>query len=105
VIFIIKAKTMDKFNLQGYLKNNQLLNENIGGYVDMKPVKEEIGTAMGEEDSDFNQTADDRMAGLINQEDIIMFKAAVQDIMYDLYEEGFDIEDIQAYLIKLLKTY
>ena len=41
---------MDKFNLQGYLKNNQLLNENIGGYVDMKPVKEEIGTAMGEED-------------------------------------------------------
>jgi hypothetical protein len=105
VIFIIKAKTMDKFNLQGYLKNNQLLNESIGGYVDMKPMKEEIGTAFGEEDSDFNQTADDRMAGLINQEDIIMFKAAVQDIVYDLYEEGFDIEDIQAYLIKLLKTY
>jgi hypothetical protein len=41
---------MDKFNLQGYLKNNQLLNESIGGYVDMKPMKEELGTAMGEED-------------------------------------------------------
>ena len=42
---------MDKFNLQGYLKNNQLLNENIGGYVDMKPMKEDLGTAMEEEDS------------------------------------------------------
>lgn len=41
----------DNFNLTGFLKKNQLLNENIGGYVDLKPVKEEMGTAMGEEDS------------------------------------------------------
>ncbi len=33
---------MDRFNLQGYLKNNQLLNENIGGYVDIKPVNEDL---------------------------------------------------------------
>jgi hypothetical protein len=32
----------DNFDLTGYLrKNNKLLNENIGGYVDLKPVKEE----------------------------------------------------------------
>ena len=66
---------------------------------------EELGTAMEEGDSDFNQTADDLMADLINQEDVAMFKAAIQGIVYDLYEGGFDIEDIQAYLIKLLKTY
>jgi hypothetical protein len=43
----------DNFNLTGFLKKNALLNENIGGYIDLKPinVNEEIGTAMEEEDS------------------------------------------------------
>jgi hypothetical protein len=36
----------DNFNLTGFLKGNKLLNENIGGYVDIKPVNEEMGTAM-----------------------------------------------------------
>ena len=30
----------DNFNLKGFLRNNRLLNEGIGGYVDLKPLKE-----------------------------------------------------------------
>jgi len=48
----------DNFNLTGFLKKNQLLNENIGGYVDIKPVKEEMGTAMGEATFDSAQQLD-----------------------------------------------
>jgi hypothetical protein len=39
----------DKFNLTSFLKKNQLLNENIGGYVDIKPVKEEMVTTTEED--------------------------------------------------------
>jgi hypothetical protein len=46
----------DNFDLTGYLrKNNKLLNENIGGYVDLKPVKEADGDkpmGMPETDAD-----------------------------------------------------
>jgi hypothetical protein len=95
VIFIIKAKAMDKFNLQGYLKNNQLLNENIGGYVDMKPVKEEIGTAMGE-DEDYEGPSID---GLISQKYLAVFVEAVEIMIDDLVREGFEPEDVKSYLI------
>lgn len=30
----------DNFNLKGFLRNNKLLNEGIGGYFDLKPLKE-----------------------------------------------------------------
>ena len=30
----------DNFNLKGFLRNNRLLNEGIGGYFDLKPLKE-----------------------------------------------------------------
>jgi len=32
----------DNFNLKGFLRNNKLLNEGIGGYFDLKPLKEEF---------------------------------------------------------------
>ena len=48
----------DNFNLKGYLKKNTLLNENIGGYVDIKPVKEEMGTATEEATFDSAQQTD-----------------------------------------------
>jgi hypothetical protein len=30
----------NNFDLKGYLRNNKLLNESLGGYVDLKPMKE-----------------------------------------------------------------
>jgi hypothetical protein len=84
VIFIIKAKAMDKFNLQGYLKNNQL-----------KPVKEEIGTAMGE-DEDYEGPSID---GLISQKYLAVFVEAVEIMIDDLVREGFEPEDVKSYLI------
>lgn len=30
----------DNFNLKGFLRNNKLLNEGIGGYFDLKPINE-----------------------------------------------------------------
>jgi hypothetical protein len=111
VIFIIKAKTMDKFNLQGYLKNNQLLNENIGGYVDMKPVKEEIGTAMGEYDEkdsmifgkDWEYEDNDELGpsieGLISQKYLAVFVEAVETMIDDLEGMGFEEQDVKNYLI------
>jgi len=32
----------DNFNLKGFLRNNKLLNEGIGGYFDLKPLKEDF---------------------------------------------------------------
>lgn len=48
----------DNFNLAKFVRQNQLLNENVGGYVDIKPLKEMsfeemMGTAMeGEPEGD-----------------------------------------------------
>ena len=44
----------DNFNLAKFVRQNQLLNENVGGYVDIKPLKEMsfdemMGTAMEDE--------------------------------------------------------
>ena len=104
---------MDKFNLQGYLKNNQLLNENIGGYVDIKPMKEELGTAMEEynekdsmifgkdweyedEDGDMESgTNDERIMGLGGDQ---LLSAA-----QFLVDDGYEIEDVIDFLRKNLK--
>lgn len=32
----------DNFDLKGFLRNNKLLNEGIGGYFDLKPLKEDF---------------------------------------------------------------
>ena len=104
---------MDKFNLQGYLKNNQLLNENIGGYVDMKPVNanEEIGTAMGEEDLGYAKhggdfSGDDSEYGggrniddLISQKYLASFVDAIQTMIDDLEVMGFKEQDVKNFLI------
>ena len=89
----------DNFNLTGFLKKNQLLNENIGGYVDLKPVKEEIGTAMGEDDTEGEIS---RIEGLVNQTELVKFAEAAMAIAQDLGKEGFDQEDVKRFLIDKL---
>lgn len=37
----------DNFNLKGYLKKNTLLKENIGGYVDIQPMREDVNDPWG----------------------------------------------------------
>lgn len=94
---------MDKFNLQGYLKNNQLLNESIGGYVDMKPMKEELGTAMGEEDFGYAKHGGDFDG------DDSEFEGDVERIMglggdkllsaaQFLVDDGYELEDVIDFL-------
>lgn len=80
----------DNFNLKGYLKKNTLLNENIGGYVDIKPVKEEIGTAMEEDDTEDFGTTDDRIMGLGGDK----LLAAAQFLI----DDGFELEDLMDFL-------
>lgn len=101
MIFIDKQIQMaDNFNLKGYLKKNTLLNENIGGYVDLKPVKEEMGTAMGENDTEEGEIS--RIEGLVNQAELVKFAEAAMAIAQDLGKEGFDQEDVKQFLIDKL---
>ena len=66
MIFIDKQIQMaDNFNLTGFLKKNQLLNENIGGYVDIKPMKEEMGTAM--EENEYSSMDNDELVGILQK--------------------------------------
>lgn len=103
---------MKDFNLQKYLKKNVLLKEGIGGYVDMKPATEEIGTAMGEEDSmtaDRGWAYDDEffdshLEGLIDPKNLSNFKSAAQYIADDLEVNGVEMEDIKVYLISQLQN-
>jgi hypothetical protein len=117
VIFIIKTKTMDKFNLQGYLKNNQLLNESIGGYVDMKPLKENPKASIEDDEMD------DYEDPLPTIEDVKWFldaqKFKPKEVMdteyiatkiYDYYENfapEFDDEDLDMdeHNMKLAREY
>lgn len=113
---------MDKFNLRGYLKNNRLLNESIGGYVDLKPMKEELGTAMEDIDenlgtaSSFNEPfygygEDDpedytgpSVDGAISQRHLNQLENTVAIIIEDLSRLGFDIDDVKAYLVNYIKN-
>jgi len=90
VIFIDKTdnKMADNFNLTSFLKKNQLLNENIGGYVDMIPVKEEMGTVIGEDDTqNIRTTGGDKLLA----------------IAQFLYDKGYGLEDMIDFLQKNLK--
>lgn len=58
---------MKDFNLNGYLKNNRLLNESIGGYVDIKPTK------FLKEDDEFDQWCQE------NPEDCKRYKQSQED--------------------------
>lgn len=59
---------MKDFNLQKYLKKNVLLKEGIGGYVDMKPATEEIGTAMEEaEENEYSFMDNYELVGILQK--------------------------------------
>ena len=108
---------MDKFNLQGYLKNNQLLNESIGGYVDMKPLKENPKASIEDDEMD------DYEDPLPTIEDVKWFldaqKFKPKEVMdteyiatkiYDYYENfapEFDDEDLDMdeHNMKLAREY
>jgi hypothetical protein len=117
VIFIIKTKAMDEFNLQGYLKNNRLLKESIGGYVDMKPMKERTGPAM-------DDTVDYEDESLPTFEDVKQFLDAqkftptevrdagyLEDKLYDYYEDfrpelvGINTSKHDRKLVKMYQKY
>lgn len=58
------------------------------------------------DDEDFpdeGYSANDRMEGLVNQRELAAFGEAVMNIAQDLDDEGFDAEDIKAFLIGKLK--
>lgn len=102
----------DNFNLSQFVRNNRLLNENIGGYVDIQPMREEMGTAM-ERDEDFGYakhsgdfsgddsetedfgTTDDRIMGLGGDR--------LLAIVRKLTKEGFYLDDIVRFLVGNLK--
>lgn len=59
----------DNFNLKGYLRNNKLLNESIGGYVDLRPINhlsEDFGEdprmAQMDMDDDFNDAVHNELS-------------------------------------------
>ncbi len=108
---------MDEFNLQGYLKNNRLLKESIGGYVDMKPMKERTGPAM-------DDTVDYEDESLPTFEDVKQFLDAqkftptevrdagyLEDKLYDYYEDfrpelvGINTSKHDRKLVKMYQKY
>ncbi len=77
---------MKDFDLVKFVRNNQLLNEGVGGYVDMKSTKEELGTAM-EEDT---MASDERIMGLGGDKLVMATQFLVDD--------GFEIDTILDFL-------
>jgi hypothetical protein len=92
----------DNFNLAEYLRHgNKLLNENIGGYVDLRPInslnkapmgddimtlEELMGTAMEMEDDDDGFIAAQRMAAGEDDDDEEIYHA---DVLSPEWEERF----------------
>lgn len=120
---------MENFDIVKYLKENKLGSYGMfNGYADLKPLKEEEKeteldtvipyegpedklTGLGDEDS-FEQsetvseqdlTADDRLEGLINRQDLAAMQTAVQNIFDDLTDDGFEAEDVAEYLMDKIR--
>jgi hypothetical protein len=107
----------DNFNLQQFVRNNRLLKENIGGYVDMKPLKENPKASIEDDEMD------DYEDPLPSIEDVKWFldaqKFKPKEVMdteyiatkiYDYYENfapEFDDEDLDMdeHNMKLAREY
>jgi hypothetical protein len=107
----------DNFNLQQFVRNNRLLKENIGGYVDMKPLKESPKASIEDDEMD------DYEDPLPTIEDVKWFldaqKFKPKEVMdteyiatkiYDYYENfapEFDDEDLDMdeHNMKLAREY
>jgi hypothetical protein len=93
---------MKDFDLVKFVRNNQLLNEGVGGYVDMKSTKEELDTAMEEDtmtsdeglqyedEDDDAYTNDERIMGLGGDRLVMATQFLVDD--------GFEIDTILDFL-------
>jgi hypothetical protein len=76
----------DNFNLAKYLRHgNKLLNENIGGYVDLKPINELNDLGMTEEDKN-SMSLEELMGTAMEMEEIENYAT---DDSED--EKGFDV--------------
>ena len=107
----------DNFNLADYLKNNSLLNESIGGYVDLRPINEDDYQVDTDEEieDDAVETADEIVSELDKPEKIYaddeedyddeeesMYAGRMFDLggyqieqgIISLLDDGFEAEDI-----------
>jgi len=75
----------DNFDLKGFLRNNTLLNEGIGGYFDLKPLKEATTDWNENNIGDLADAAIDRMDDLDDKQKD-MLKAKVSKWISDIID-------------------
>ena len=60
-------------------------------------------TQLNENDDYYNENPNDRMEGLVNQRELAAFAKAALNIAQDLDDEGFEFEDVIAFLTNKLE--
>jgi hypothetical protein len=88
--------------MKNQLNETKRMQELAGVITEDKTVKkEEIRTFP----SNLSYETIERIDGLINQRDLELFKNALENITNDLEMEGFELNDIKAYLQMELNEY
>ena len=83
--------------------DKQLAKDEVHFEIDNTEGKN-VTTILNADDVDApeNMTAEDRIAGLVNQNDLTELRESAQNIIDDLMDDGFDIEDIRSYLKNMM---